>query len=134
TRKTFRFRLWPARLTRSAIVRQHRDVGVIASPLLLMSALTGTAMVFPAAADAVLSPWADPDKAAVAPPTGMGAVTASTDWRAVMTNAQAAFPDATPRRLMLPAAPGAPLTLRLKQDFEWTPNGRTYVYLDPATA
>lgn len=35
---------------------------------------------------------------------------------------------------MLPAAPGKPLTLRLRQEFEWTPNGRTYVYLDPATA
>jgi uncharacterized iron-regulated membrane protein len=50
-----------------------------------------------------------------------------------MLNAQAAFPAAAPRRLMLPAEPGAPLTLRLKQDFEWTPNGRTYVYVDPAT-
>ncbi len=49
-------------------------------------------------------------------------------------NAQAAFPDALPRRLMLPRRPGAPAVLRLRQSFEWTPNGRTYVYLDPATA
>jgi uncharacterized iron-regulated membrane protein len=51
-----------------------------------------------------------------------------------MLNAQAAFPEALPRRLTLPAVPGEPLTLRLKQDFEWTPNGRTYVYIDPVSA
>ena len=51
-----------------------------------------------------------------------------------MASAQAAFPDALPRRLMLPAEPGAPVALRMKQPFEWTPNGRTYVWLDPTTA
>lgn len=134
TRKTFRFRLWPARMTRSAIVRHHRDIGVIASPLLLMAAVTGSAMVFPALSAALLSPWADPAKAAPASPTEAGDVSARTDWRALMVNAQAAFPGAAPRRMMLPAAPGKPAVLRLRQGFEWTPNGRTYVYLDPATA
>lgn len=133
TRKTFRFRLWPARMTRPAIVRQHRDLGVVASPLLILSALTGTFMVFPPVADTLLAPWTDPAKAPPAPPTGAGAVTPGTDWRRLMANAQAAFPNALPRRLMLPRRPGAPAVLRLRQDFEWTPNGRTYVYLDPAT-
>jgi uncharacterized iron-regulated membrane protein len=134
TRKTFRLRAWPARMTRSAIVRHHRDLGVVASPLLLMSAVTGCAMVFPALSAALLSPWADPAKAAPAPPSTAGVVGASTDWRALMVNGQAKFPDASPRRLMLPAKPGRPAVLRLRQPFEWTPNGRTYVYLDPATA
>jgi len=134
TRKTFKFRLWPKRMTRSAIVRQHRDIGVIASPLLILAALTGSFMVFPAMADALLAPWADPATAAPAPPTGAGAVTAETDWRRLMVSAHAAFPEALPRRIMLPRRPGAPVVLRLRQDFEWTPNGRTYVYLDPATA
>lgn len=57
TRRTFAFRLWPARMTRSAIVRQHRDLGVIAAPLLLLSLVTGAAMIFPVLADAVLAPW-----------------------------------------------------------------------------
>lgn len=133
TRKTFRFRLWPARMTRSAIVRQHRDIGVIASPLLLLAAVTGSLMVFPALSAALLAPWAEPAKAA-APPQIAGAAGPATDWRKVMINAQAAFPEAAPRRLMFPADPGAPISLRFKQDFEWTPNGRTYVWLDPATA
>ena len=138
TRKTFRFRLWPARLTRSAIVRQHRDIGAVASPLLLMAAFTGSMMVFPALADALLAPWKDETKIAAGPPPLPRAeaerALAATDWQQVMVNAQAAFPEAAPRRLMLPAEPGSPLTLRLRQGFEWTPNGRTYVWLDPATA
>lgn len=133
TRRTFRFRLWPARMTRSAIVRQHRDLGAVAAPLLLLVSLTGTFMVFPVLSDALLAPWSDADEAP-APPAASGAVSAATDWRAVMVSAQAAFPQAAPRRLMLPREPGAPLALRLKQDFEWTPNGRTYVWLDPVTA
>jgi uncharacterized iron-regulated membrane protein len=134
TRKTFKFRLWPARMSRPAIVRQHRDLGVVASPLLILAALTGSFMVFPAMADALLTPWADPARTPPEPPTGAGAMTPQTDWRRLMVNAQAAFPAALPRRLMLPKRPGAPAVLRLRQDFEWTPNGRTYVYLDPATA
>jgi uncharacterized iron-regulated membrane protein len=134
TRRAFRFRLWPARMTRSAIVRQHRDIGVVASPLLLLAAVTGSLMIFPALSAALLAPWADPGEAPTAPPPVAGVVGPTTDWRTIMINAQAAFPRATPRRLMLPAEPGAPLALRLKQDFEWTPNGRTYVWLDPATA
>lgn len=133
TRKTFKFRLWPARMTRSAIVRQHRDIGVVASPLLLMAAFTGSMMVFPNLSAALLSAWAGPAREAASPAVATAAP-GDTDWRQVMIRAQRAFPDAAPRRLMLPSDSGEPLVLRLRQDFEWTPNGRTYVYLDPAHA
>lgn len=132
TRRKFKFRLWPARMTRSAIVRQHRDLGAVASPLLILSALTGSLMVFPSVSDALLSPWAGSETAPARPGTA-GPVNAATDWRAVMVNAQARFPEALPRRLTLPNEAGAPLVLRMKQGFEWTPNGRTYVYVDPAS-
>src|SRR5690606_32612860 len=118
TRKTFRFRLWPARMTRSAIVRQHRDTGVVAAPLLMPSALTGAMMVFPAISDALPAPWAGPEKPAPALPSDLAGPGPDTDWKRLMGNAQAAFPGAAPRRLMFPAAPGAPLALRLKQPFE----------------
>lgn len=131
TRKTFKFRLWPARMTRSAIVRQHRDIGMIASPLLLISAVTGSFMIFAPLSQALLSPWADPAKVAPEPPRATGMPGPETDWRLLMANAQAALPGAVPRRLTLPAKPGAPIVLRLRQAFEWTPNGRTYAYLDP---
>lgn len=133
TRRTFCLRLWPARFTASAVVRHHRDLGAVASPLLILAGLTGALMVFPSAAALLLSPWAA-EQEAQAPLEPMPAPDADTDWPALMARAQAQFPGAAPRRLMLPAAPGDPVALRLKQDFEWTPNGRTYVYLDPVTA
>ena len=134
TRRTFKLRLWPERMTKSAIIRQHRDIGAVASPLLILAALTGSFMVFPALSDALLWPWKQPVRQQPGFQGEAGPIGPDTDWRAVMVNAQSAFPDALPRRLTLPSKPGAPLVLRMKQDFEWTPNGRTYVYLDPANA
>jgi uncharacterized iron-regulated membrane protein len=132
TRRTFRFRLWPARMTRSAIVRQHRDIGVIAAPLLLLSATTGVLMIFPTLSTSLTAPWAGGESETPAMPSDISPPDARTDWRRVMINAEAVFPDAAPRRLMLPARPGEPPALRMKQPFEWTPNGRTYVWFDPA--
>lgn len=132
TRKTFKFRLWPARPTKSAIVRQHRDLGAVASPLLLVAALTGALMIFPAASKWILAPLAGSEQV-IEPPTGAGAPHDDTDWPELLTAAQRAFPNAVPRRLMMPTEPGAPIALRMKQEFEWTPNGRTYVYLDPGS-
>lgn len=133
TRKTFRFRLWPARYTASAIIRHHRDLGVVASPLLLLVAATGTLMVFPAISSALLSPIATANSKPVLP-TDLAPVEQTTDWQGVMANAQSAYPSATPRRLMMPSAPGEPIAIRFRQDFEWTPNGRSYVWIDPETA
>ena len=132
TRKTFRFRLWPARYTASAIVRHHRDMGVVASPLLLIAAATGTMMVFPAISAALLSPMAGAD-AKPELPTDLASGTESTDWEAVMANAQGAYPSAAARRLMMPATPGEPIAIRFRQDFEWTPNGRSYAWVAPET-
>lgn len=131
TRKSFAFRVWPKRMSRSAIIRQHRDIGVVASPLLLVTALTGSLMIFSSLSDALLAPWAGeagPEEAEYA----VGS-SAEPNFAALMTAGQAAFPEARPRRLQLPSEPGEPALLRLRQDFEWTPNGRSYAYLDPAT-
>ncbi|RIV86326.1 PepSY domain-containing protein [Aurantiacibacter xanthus] len=133
TRKTFRFRLWPARYTASAIVRQHRDLGVVASPLLLLVAATGTLMIFPAISSVLLAPLGQaPERPAL--PNDLAPLTGSTDWQRVMASAQAAYPAAEVRRLSLPGAPGEPISLRLRQPFEWTPNGRSYVWIAPDTA
>lgn len=132
TRKTFRFRLWPPRYTTSAIIRHHRDLGIVASPLLLLVAATGTMMVFPAISAGLLSPFTD---ASPKPglPSDLAAISENTDWPAVMANAQSAYPSAAVRRLMMPAAPSEPVAIRFRQDFEWTPNGRSYVWVAPDT-
>lgn len=133
TSKTFELRLWPKRMTRSAIVRQHRDIGIVASPLLLLSAMTGALMIFSSLSDGLLAPWAGSGEKSA----GAGIATAAPgparelpDYAAIMAAGQAAFPGAMPRRLSIPAEPGKPINLRLRQGFEWTPNGRSYAYLD----
>ena len=132
TRKTFTFRLWPKRMSRSAIIRHHRDIGVIASPLLLVTALTGSLMIFQPLSDTLLAPWAGDGTTPAVPELPVTAGGAIPDYAAIMAAGQSAFPEARPRRLQIPAEPGRPITLRLRQDFEWTPNGRSYAYLDSA--
>lgn len=133
TRKTFRFRLWPPRYTASAIVRHHRDLGAVASPLLILAAATGTFMVFPVVSDVLLSPLAQ-EAASPAPPAAFDQPSGDTDWARVMANARTVFPSAEPRRLMMPSAPGDPIAIRYRQDFEWTPNGRSYVWIEPGNS
>ena len=120
-------------MTRSAIVRHHRDLGIVALPMLLLSAVTGSLMIFAPLSQFLLSPFGE-----AAPPAAEHVVEASErrdpDWRALVDTSMAAFPGALPRRLQIPSEPAAPWLMRLKQDFEWTPNGRTYVYLDPRTS
>jgi uncharacterized iron-regulated membrane protein len=132
-RRTFALCLWPARMTRSAIVRQHRDLGVIAAPLLLLSFATGAAMIFPALADAVLAPWSSPSQPEQVPP-GEQTPPLEPGWESMLKQAVRRFPDAELRRVQLPSRQGEPIVLRMRQSFEWTPNGRTYLRFDPARA
>lgn len=132
TRKTFRFRIWPPRYTASAVIRHHRDLGIVASPLLLLVAATGTMMVFPAISGVLLSPLAGPNTKPYLP-SDLASISKNTDWSAVMASAQSAYPSAAARRLMMPAASGEPIAIRFRQDFEWTPNGRSYVWVAPDT-
>jgi uncharacterized iron-regulated membrane protein len=67
TRRTFKFRLWPKRLSRPAIVMQHRDLGIVVAPLLLLSAVTGTMMIFKPFAAIVVRPSRRPAGAARTP-------------------------------------------------------------------
>lgn len=135
TRRTFRLRLWPRRMTRPAIVMQHRDLGIVVAPLLFLSALTGAMMLFKPVGAAVVAPFSSPSavRASIAPPkvTG-GPLSKGLDWTAMLTAARQAFPRADFRILSLPRKPGEPITLRMKQPEEWLPNGRTYVMFDAA--
>src|SRR3546814_10962868 len=57
TRKSFRLRLWPKRMSRPAIVTHHRDLGIVVAPLLLLSLVTGTMMIFRPFAIAFVAPF-----------------------------------------------------------------------------
>ena len=136
TRKTFRFRLWPKRMSRPAIVMHHRDLGVIAAPLLLISVVTGTMMIFRPFALGVVAPFgpvAETAKALEPPKFKGGALADKPDYKAMLTEARRRFPDAEFRILSLPRKDGDPISLRMKQPAEWLPNGRTSIALDAAT-
>ncbi|MDZ3830688.1 MAG: PepSY-associated TM helix domain-containing protein [Sphingopyxis sp.] len=136
TRKTFQFRLWPKRMSRPAILMHHRDLGIIAAPLLLLSVVTGTMMIFRPFAMIVVAPFGSVDeaeKAMEAPKYKGGPLAATPDYAAMLAEAHRRFPDAEFRILSLPRAAGEPIMLRLRQPAEWLPNGRTTLWFDAAT-
>jgi uncharacterized iron-regulated membrane protein len=133
TRRTFKFRLLPKRLSRPAIVMHHRDLGIVVAPLLLLSALTGTMMIFRPVAEAVIAPFGGYGTVAAslaAPKVQGGPPAAHLDWAVVIRTAHARFPDATIRILALPRKPGDPITIRMKRAAEWLPNGRSTLWID----
>lgn len=134
TRRTFAFRLWPKRMTRSAIVRQHRDLGIVVAPVLFLTCLTGAMMTLQPVAGVLLAPFSSAAEmeAALEPPQGQfGAINPALDWGQVYADAQARFPDAALRLVILPTESGQPITIRMKQPDEWLPNGRTMVWIAP---
>lgn len=107
TRRTFRFRLWPKRMSRPAIVMHHRDLGIVVAPLLLLSVVTGTMMIFQPFAMAMIAPFGSPAEAARAmkPPKYQGGpLAARPDYAAMLGEARRRFPmpssasSACPRR------------------------------------
>jgi len=135
TRKTFQFRLWPARLSRPAIVRQHRDYGIVVAPLLVVSMITGVMLNLQPVADILLSPWSPPGAITqgLAPPRIKGGpLSNDLDWKAMLTEVRQQYPDTEFRVLLIPAREGGLITLRTRQPEEWLPQGRTTFWFDPA--
>ncbi|MFY8094861.1 MAG: PepSY-associated TM helix domain-containing protein [Niveispirillum sp.] len=134
-RRTFQVKLWPARMSRPAIIRHHRDLGVVLAPLLFLSCLTGAMLTLRPVADLVLRPLGPASEwraATAAPRVTGGALAEHPDWHTMLSAARERFPDADFRVLSLPRRPGDLITLRLKQRDEWLPNGRTLVWFDPS--
>jgi uncharacterized iron-regulated membrane protein len=134
TRRTFELRLWPRRMSRPAIVRQHRDLGVVLAPLLALSLLTGAAMAIKPVGAILVMPWNSPAElqASLRPPEAPGTVAdRPVAWPAILAATRAAYPDAAIRIVGLPQGPGKPLFVRLAQPGEWTENGRTMLWFHP---
>lgn len=130
TRKTFEWRVLPRRMSRPAIVRHHRDLGILFAPMLLLVLYTGLTMVFRPTTALILGPSAPGtiDRALKAPEAPKAKLAEQLDWAAVIRTANARFPDARIRVLSLPRQDGGLITLRMKQPEEWLPNGRTTLY------
>ena len=122
-RASFRPTLLPKRLTPGPITKHHRDLGILAAPLLLLSMTTGVLMLFEPVRSAVVGEEQRPQTSVTARPL-------ASPGEAIL-RAKALFPDAALRRIVLPAKPGGNISVRLRQPFEWTPQGRTQVQFAP---
>jgi uncharacterized iron-regulated membrane protein len=131
TRRTFEFRLIPKRMSRSAIVRHHRDLGIVIAPLLLLSFTTGTVLVFRPLSSVLLGPGAKAAivSAAKPPSVASGTTGRDLDWAEIMGAAHARFPDAQFRSIALPRKNSGLIVIRMKQSWEWLPNGRTMLWV-----
>jgi uncharacterized iron-regulated membrane protein len=130
SRRAFEWRLLPRKMQPGPIVRHHRDFGILITPLLLVSFLTGLGMLFPDDAKVVLSPFGT--IAASAKPPIVEPAEQPAAIPAMLREAKARFPNAALRRLTVPARPDGAYSIRMRQPSEWTPNGRTTLYFDRA--
>lgn len=130
TRKTFAFRLLPARMSRAAIVRHHRDLGVVIAPLLLLSLVSGAVLVFRPMAALLFGPGAPAqiDRSLKGPPPRPVKLAASLDWADMIRTARARFPDAELRNISLPRKDNGLIAVRMRSPEEWLPNGRTTLW------
>lgn len=122
SRRSFKPRLLPTKLGPGPIVRHHRDVGLLTMPLLVISMLTGVVMVFEPARTMLLG-------REQRPAVTMQSVTDSSPEQ-VLALAKSRYPGAELRRLTLPRQAAGPSVVRMRQPFEWTPNGRTQIEVD----
>lgn len=130
TRKTYEFRLLPKRLSRPAILRHHRDLGILVAPLLAMSLFTGATMVFRPVSALLLGPGVDAEIARTLKPPKSAKVDIAghPDWKAMLLAAHARFPEAELRSLSLSRGDSGLITIRMRQPEEWLPNGRTTLW------
>lgn len=136
TRRLFRLRLWPRMMKRAAIVHHHRDLGVLIAPLLVLSLVTGTAMNLKWFSQALRAPFssaATMELASAPPKVKGGKLAEDLDWTKVIGQAQARFSGAEVRVIALPAKAGGLIQIRMRQQVEWLPNGRSILWFDPAT-
>ena len=129
-RRLFEFRLFPRRLSRPSIVRHHRDLGIVAAPLLLLSLYTGTTFVARPMTALTLGPGAPAaiERASKPPKAPKLDLAPRLDWAQIVLTAHARFPQAELRSIALPRNGNGLITLRMRQPEEWLPNGRTMLW------
>ncbi|NQE64788.1 PepSY domain-containing protein [Caulobacter sp. RHG1] len=135
TRRMFHLRAWPRMMKRAAIVHHHRDLGVLVAPLLIISLTTGATMDLKWFSQALRAPFTAPSemaKASAAPKIKGGKPAKNLDWAKIIGAAQARYPGAEVRIITPPAKAGGLISMRLRQQAEWLPNGRTMAWFDPA--
>lgn len=126
-RRAFRARVLPSSNTRPGWLSAHRNLGVIAAPMLVVIMATGSAMALPELSKPALVAMLGSGSEAK---PKLKATVATLNWPAVTAAAQSRFPDAQLRIVVPPRKPGQPVEVRLRRPGEWHANGRTRVWLD----
>lgn len=123
----------PSGWVRRRMIAWHRDLGLLASPILLILCLTGGGIVFYAQAGAILNGlFGDPPLPPEPAPALAAARPAPLPEASLLARIGEELPDA---RLVFyyPPPPGSGVYgFRLQRPCELHPNGRSYVYLDAA--
>jgi uncharacterized iron-regulated membrane protein len=135
-RRSFKLRALPAGLSRVQIVKHHRDLGLVMSPLLIVLFTTGSMLAFRPIADVLFAPLSPPGtiSASLAQPKEKGGpLAASFDWQALLHVVRNAYPDGELRGIGIPRRDGQLIRVRVKQPGEWLPNGRTLLWFDGAS-
>lgn len=124
---------WRSRRGRAALrpaaASLHRKLALYCVAFLLIAALTGTSLAFSGFLRDALNTVAGVSPAL--PPSAQLAVTPQVD--ASLAAARSALPAGRVTWVYLPAALGAPLTVRLRTPGEHHPNGLNMVYADPVS-
>lgn len=111
----------------------HQSIAALAFPLLLLSTVTGVTLIYKdttrAALAALFGDRGPPPKAPAVEPRGV-----PLQWEASLAAAQAALPAAELRRIAMPGAKNAALTIRARGAAEWNAVGRSVIVVDPYTA
>lgn len=131
TRSTFELRFIPKRLSRTALMRHHRDLGIIVAPFLVISFLTGSMMALQPLEDMLLAPFGPARTArAVKVPKPVVGPRTVVDWQALIATARVSVPDGELRYIAPPTVKEPRIVLRMRRPGEWTLNGRTMLYFD----
>lgn len=125
--RSFRGVIAPRSLKRASLLAAHRDLGVMASPVVLVLLLSGAAVALPEVAKPILVATAGA-KLPTLPPGAEDRP--QVDWAQAVRTAQGRFPEAELRVLIWAGKIGAPVEVRLRQPQEWHANGRTVVWTE----
>ncbi|MGA8205175.1 MAG: PepSY-associated TM helix domain-containing protein [Woeseiaceae bacterium] len=129
TRRAFRAAsLWPASLRRVHLLKLHRDLGAIASPMIVLFTLTAGGIVFYPTTRGILNGLFS-STTMPPPPTEVLSAPTLPASAAIVRAAQHALPEA---KLMsyYPPRPGKVAFFRFREPGEIHPNGRSVVYVD----
>ena len=115
---------WPKRATRASRLAGHTTLAVPMAPILFVSALTGSAVVFHEPARALFVGLLGEKEPSIPVPATSAPLPRLT---------RELLPHAAPRLLIVPKQPDGTLTLRLRQPEESHPNGRSTLTYESAT-